>query len=105
MSTVKVITSVCILALLTVFCGFNINNRCDVNLIFTTVTDVPVFVSLMVAFLAGVIIMVPVMLFNKLSSKKNNKIVPDENALSDTVCEEAKNTDASSENIVSEDNN
>lgn len=105
MSTVKVIISVCILALLTIFCGFNINNRCDVNLIFTTVTDVPVFVSLMVAFLAGVVVMVPVMLLNKISSKKNDKTVSAEKSSADTSREESNTSENVPEEALSEDNN
>jgi hypothetical protein len=41
------------------FIGFNLDNRCDVSIIFYTFRDVPVFVSLLFAYLVGAISLVP----------------------------------------------
>lgn len=43
----------------TLFIGFNLDNRCDVSWIFGTFRDVPIFVSLLFAFTAGVLASVP----------------------------------------------
>lgn len=43
----------------TLFIGFNLENRCDVSWIFGTFRDVPIFVSLLFAFTAGVLASVP----------------------------------------------
>lgn len=41
------------------FIGFNLDNRCDVSLIFYAFRDVPICVSLLVAFVAGSIAVIP----------------------------------------------
>lgn len=51
------------LILMTFFIGFNLDNRCDVNLIFYTWRDVPVFISVLVAFLCGALAVLPSCLF------------------------------------------
>jgi len=43
----------------TLFIGFNLDNRCDVSWVFGTFRDVPIFVSLLFAFTAGVIAAIP----------------------------------------------
>lgn len=41
------------------FIGFNLDNRCDVSLIFYTFRSVPICVSLLVAFVVGSIAVIP----------------------------------------------
>ncbi|QTQ12228.1 hypothetical protein HRI96_08475 [Treponema parvum] len=55
----KLVGTVILLVLVTIFAGFNIDNKCNVNLIFRQFSDVPIFFSLMVAFVSGVILMIP----------------------------------------------
>lgn len=43
----------------TFFIGFNLDNRCDISWVFGTFRDVPIFVSLLFAFTAGVIAAIP----------------------------------------------
>jgi hypothetical protein len=47
------------LVLAAFFIGFNLENRCDVSLVFYTFKDVPIFVSLLFAFVAGSLAVIP----------------------------------------------
>ena len=55
----KLIGTLILLVLVTIFAGFNIDNKCDINLIFKGFKDVPIFFSLMVSFVAGVFVTLP----------------------------------------------
>ncbi|HOT62102.1 MAG TPA: hypothetical protein PLU93_04505 [Treponemataceae bacterium] len=55
----KLILFLAALVVATVFIGVNLDNRCDVNLLVRTFKDVPVFVSLLFAYLAGALSVVP----------------------------------------------
>lgn len=48
--------------LLALFLGFNLDNRCDVSVVFRTFRDVPVVISLLFAYAIGVVSVVPVLL-------------------------------------------
>ena len=47
------------LVLLVVFVGVNLDNKCAVSLIFVTYQNVPVYISILVAFALGMLIMIP----------------------------------------------
>jgi uncharacterized integral membrane protein len=47
------------LIIITVFIAFNLDNVSDISFGFTVLTEVPIFVSLLVAFLAGALVMLP----------------------------------------------
>jgi len=47
------------LVLMTFFIGFNLDNRCDVSLIFYTFRNVPVYVGLLFAYACGAITLIP----------------------------------------------
>ena len=71
MTTVKIIISTIILVLLAIFCGSNTSNACKISFLwFSTKNEIPVFVSMLLSFVAGVIVMIPVMLLNGHSIKK-----------------------------------
>ena len=57
----KLIGMIILLVLVTVFCGFNNGDgyRCNVNLLFRTFNDVPVFLTVLVSFLAGAVVALP----------------------------------------------
>lgn len=55
----KLLGTVVLLLVVTIFAGFNIDNKCNVNLIFRQFDNVPIFFSLMAAFVVGVVIMIP----------------------------------------------
>ncbi len=57
----KLLGTVILLVLVTVFCGFNNGDgyRCNVNLLFRTFTDVPVFLTVIASFACGMIVTLP----------------------------------------------
>ncbi|MDE6350713.1 MAG: hypothetical protein K2K67_06900 [Treponemataceae bacterium] len=58
---VKLLGTVALLIIVTIFCGFNLDDefRCDINLLFHTFRDVPVFLTVLISFFAGVLLMMP----------------------------------------------
>jgi uncharacterized integral membrane protein len=55
----KLVAFLSFILVVTAFIGFNLDNRCDVSLVFHVWRDVPVFVSLLVAYLCGALTVVP----------------------------------------------
>lgn len=53
------------------FVGFNLENKCNVNLLFKTFENVPVFITIMISFATGIIFTLPVAL--SLKHKKAKK--------------------------------
>jgi uncharacterized integral membrane protein len=51
------------------FIVFNVNNSSDINFGFKTYEEVPIFLSLFIAFAAGALVTIPMVLFGK--RKKN----------------------------------
>ena len=63
-----------VLALVVFFAGFNITNVSDISFGFYTITDVPIFISLFIAFLVGTIVMIPFLAKKKTKKKAKEKI-------------------------------
>lgn len=59
------------IVLLVVFVGVNLENACTVSLIFVTYPDVPVYISILISFALGMIIMIP-FTFGKKSSHQDS---------------------------------
>ncbi len=78
----KLIGTIIFLVLITIFCGFNLEeaNKCDINLIFHTFSKVPVFLTVLTSFLAGIVVMLPFAFFRKKNSKNSKKSKKQENA-------------------------
>jgi len=55
----KLIGFLTVLLLVTFFIGFNLDNRCDISLVFYTFRNVPIFVSLLFAYACGTITLIP----------------------------------------------
>ncbi len=75
----KLIGTIILLVLITIFCGFNLEeaNKCDINLIFHVFKKVPVFLTVLTSFLAGIVVMLPFAFFrkkNRKDSQKNKKL-------------------------------
>ena len=66
----KLILFILSVILVTIFIGFNLENACDVSLGVYVFKDVPIFMSLLLAFALGVLIMLP---FTFGHSKKEKK--------------------------------
>ena len=73
---IGLIIFIVIAVLIAVFTGFNIRNVCDVNVIFHTFHKVPVFITIIVSFVAGIVVALPFS-FGKgksIAAKKIDKI-------------------------------
>ncbi len=55
----KLVLFLIALVLLSFFVGFNLDNRCDVSIVFHTYRDVPVIGCLLFSFVAGAVSVVP----------------------------------------------
>lgn len=69
----KLILFLILLLIFVLFAGFNIKNVSDINLGFTTIEDVPIFVSLFIAFLIGSFIVLPFTFRRRKKPKKETK--------------------------------
>ncbi|GEM_PF-557441 len=66
---VKLIISIICVVVLAFFAGFNLDNKCDVNVLFHTFSQVPVFLTIIISFVAGVIVTLPFAFINKSARK------------------------------------
>ena len=70
----KLVSFIFVLIVVTLFIGFNLDNRCNVSFIFYTYTNVPIFVSLLFAYAAGAITVIPFFIgFSRKKSRKDAK--------------------------------
>ena len=70
---VRLIGTIILLLAVTLFAGANLDNRCNINFIFKTVQNVPVFLTAVVSFLAGAIVMIPFTFHSKKNKKNGNE--------------------------------
>ena len=70
---VRLISSIVALVIIAFFAGFNLENKCDVNLLFYTFKDAPVFFTVVFSFVAGVIFTIPFAFFSRTKKKGNGK--------------------------------
>lgn len=78
----KLIGTIILLVLITIFCGFNLEeaNKCDINLIFHVFEKVPVFLTVLTSFLAGIVVMLPFAFFRKKKCRDSQKTKKTETA-------------------------
>lgn len=55
----RLITTIVCLVLLAFFAGFNLDNKCNVNLLFHTFQNVPVFFTIITSFVVGIVFTIP----------------------------------------------
>ncbi|MFC2478130.1 MAG: hypothetical protein ACFNQG_03775 [Treponema socranskii subsp. buccale] len=73
---IGLIIFIVIAVLIAIFTGFNLGNVCDVNVIFHTFHKVPVFITIIISFIAGIVVALPFS-FGKgrsIAAKKIDKI-------------------------------
>lgn len=63
---------ICIV-LITCFIGFNLENACTISFGFTHIPDVPIFISLAIAFAAGIVLTVPFMVSRRPHPSKEER--------------------------------
>jgi hypothetical protein len=71
MNPIKLIIFLVVLGIVIFFVGFNLKNVSDISFGFHTLEDVPIFISLFIAFAAGVVVMLP------FTFRRKKKIKPD----------------------------
>ena len=67
---IRLIGSIILLVLVTIFAGVNLDNKCDITFIFYTFHQVPVFMTVIVSFAIGAVLMLPFTLGRKKKGKK-----------------------------------
>jgi len=55
MKSWKLLAFIVIMALVLVFIGFNLDNRCDISIVFITFHTVPVVITILGAYLLGLV--------------------------------------------------
>ena len=73
---IGLIIFIVIAVLIAIFTGFNLGNVCDVNVIYHTIHKVPVFITIIISFIAGIVVALPFS-FGKgksIAAKKIDKI-------------------------------
>lgn len=68
---VRLLCTIATLVILAFFVGYNLDNKCDVNLLVHTFKDVHIFITIIISFAAGSLFTLPVIFIHK--SKKNKK--------------------------------
>jgi uncharacterized integral membrane protein len=70
------LTTIIVAVVIAFFTGFNLDNRCNVNLLFHTFQNVPVFVTILISFVAGIVVALPFSFSRgkKVAAKKIAKI-------------------------------
>lgn len=69
----KLIAFLTILFAITCFIGFNLDNRCDVSFVFYKYENVPIFVSVLGAYLAGAISVFPFFIVHRSRAARKGK--------------------------------
>ncbi|AGT43950.1 hypothetical protein [Treponema pedis] len=89
----KVIYFLFIILAFALFAGFNMNNTCDVSLVFYTLKTVPVYVINLFSFLIGIVLTVPFFWGNKKRNVKAPKHQGFSSAATDNEVSGIKNVD------------
>jgi len=71
---IRLISFIVVFVIFLCFIMFNLPNKCDVSFGFTTIKDVPIFLSALFSFLLGMLVTVPMILFGK---KKPKPVMPE----------------------------
>jgi len=71
---IRLISIIVVFVLFLCFIIFNLPYKCDVSFGFTTIKDVPIFLSVLSSFVLGMLVTVPLILFGK---KKPKPLLPE----------------------------
>lgn len=69
---IKLIGAIILLILVTIFAGVNLDNICDINFIFHEFNDIPVFMTVIISFIAGALFVLP-FTFSRRKKKQINE--------------------------------
>ena len=76
---IKLIGTIILLILVTIFAGVNLDNKCDITFVFYTFKDVPVFMTVIISFAIGLIVMLPFTFGRKRRKAAKQEVKPVEN--------------------------
>lgn len=71
---IKLLGTILSLVVLAFFIGFNLDNKCNVNVLFYTFQNVPVFITIIISFVVGVLFTMPFAFSYKSEKKKQAKV-------------------------------
>lgn len=71
----KLIFFILVLILVTLFIGFNLENACNISFGVYTLENVPVFMSILLSFALGILVMIPFLLFRPRNKKQKKETV------------------------------
>jgi len=71
--TFKMVAFLLLLIIIAVFSAFNLSNTSDISFGFYTIKNVPIFLSLLISFIAGAIMMLPFTLVKKRKPVKDKQ--------------------------------
>jgi uncharacterized integral membrane protein len=89
----KLVLFLILMTLFVVFAGFNIKNVSDISVGFTTITDVPIFLSLFIAFLAGAFLTLPFAFGRRRKKEKSAAEKMKKEDIENEIREEGRNSD------------
>jgi len=89
---IKLIGTVLVVAIVGIFCGFNMSEeyRCSINLIFYKTPQIPVFLTIICSFIVGILVMTPFSLIKIHSLKKEESKNAEKNVSPEQKTEEKK---------------
>ncbi len=69
----KLISTIIFIVVLAFFCGFNLDNRCNIWFFWTKFENVPIFLTVLMSFAAGILITLPAVFF-----KRTKRLTPEQ---------------------------
>lgn len=99
---VKLITTVIIIAIVGIFCGFNMtaDYSCQINLIFMKTPKIPVSLTIICSFLFGVIVASFANLFRKKKKSDNTDKIEENVETEEAVSETPEQTESSDDATI-----
>lgn len=70
---IRLLGTILSLVVLAFFVGFNLDNKCNVNMLVHTFQNVPVFITIIISFVVGVLFTMPFAFSYKSQKKKEEK--------------------------------
>jgi len=87
---IRLISIIVVFVLFLCFIIFNLPYKCDVSFGFTTIKDVPIFLSVLSSFVLGMLVTVPMLLFSKKKQQPPIQETPKQKALKPRLFKKAE---------------
>jgi uncharacterized integral membrane protein len=70
----KLLFFIIVMAVVLIFIGLNLDNRCDISLAFHTLRNVPVVVTILASFLLGLLMAFPLSIVRRSSTRQGRHV-------------------------------